>query len=256
MEVHHHAHTPRKKWTHYFWEFLMLFLAVTLGFFVENQREHYIEHIRAKDFSKTLVKDLHNDTALIHDHQKTAGLYIAFADSLLAMSKTRLDGPTASRFSFYTRFMYWTGAITWNNATFEQIKNSGSLRYFKNYKLLEKMMNYEAIAKQVDMESYNNTIRGNLMLSQINQIIDPIYHQELSKYFLVSADNLSKKTMEQLTSYNSESLEGKRPEIKELLNMIVVQQRNFQRNIDVSWKKAEELAVELINDLKKEYHLK
>jgi hypothetical protein len=45
--------------------------------------------------------------------------------------------------------MYWTGAITWNNATFEQIKNSGSLRYFKNYKLLEKMMNYEAIAKRL-----------------------------------------------------------------------------------------------------------
>ena len=38
MEVHHHAHTPdshrdKKKWTHYFWEFLMLFLAVFCGFF-------------------------------------------------------------------------------------------------------------------------------------------------------------------------------------------------------------------------------
>ena len=22
MEVHAHSHTPRKKWTHYFWEFL------------------------------------------------------------------------------------------------------------------------------------------------------------------------------------------------------------------------------------------
>ena len=257
MEVHHHAHHGGKKnWKSYFWEFLMLFLAVTLGFFVENQREHYIEHIRAKDFSKTLVKDLHNDTALIHDHQKTAGLYIAFADTLLAMSKTRLDGLTASRFSFYTRFMYWTAAITWNNATFEQIKNSGSLRYFKNYKLLEKMINYEAIAKQIDMEAYNNTIRGNLMLNQINRIIDPINHHELSKYFLLSLDTLSTKTIEQLTSYNSESLENKRAEIREFLNMIVVQQRNFQRNIDVSWKQAEELAVELINDLKKEYHLK
>ena len=48
MEVHTHTHTARKKWTHYFWEFLMLFLAVTLGFFVENQREHLIEHGREK----------------------------------------------------------------------------------------------------------------------------------------------------------------------------------------------------------------
>ena len=28
MEVHAHTHTERKKWTHYFWESLMLFLAV------------------------------------------------------------------------------------------------------------------------------------------------------------------------------------------------------------------------------------
>jgi hypothetical protein len=37
-----------KKWTHYFWEFFMLFLAVSAGFLVENQREHYVEHQRAK----------------------------------------------------------------------------------------------------------------------------------------------------------------------------------------------------------------
>ena len=41
----------KKKMDSLFREFLMLFLAVTLGFFVENQREHYIEHVRAKEFS-------------------------------------------------------------------------------------------------------------------------------------------------------------------------------------------------------------
>jgi len=256
MEVHHHGHHGGKKnWKSYFWEFLMLFLAVTLGFFVENQREHYIEHVRAKEFAKTLFKDLQNDTTLIHDQRKNSRLYIAFADSLLTLSQKKLEGNNASRFSFYTRFMYWTGAITWNNATFEQIKNSGSLRYFKNYKLLEKMMNYDAITKRVDMEANNNTIRGNLMLKQINGVIDPLYHQELSKYFLVSLDTMSRKTMEQLSFRNIESLENKRADIKELLNMVVVQQRNFQRNIDVTLKRAEELAIELISDLKEEYHI-
>lgn len=43
MEVHHHSHHP-KKWKEYFLEFLMLFLAVTLGFLAENYRETYIEH--------------------------------------------------------------------------------------------------------------------------------------------------------------------------------------------------------------------
>ena len=63
MEVHAHTHTARKKWTHYFWEFLMLFLAVTLGFFVENQREHYIEHQRAKVYAASMKINLQVDTA-------------------------------------------------------------------------------------------------------------------------------------------------------------------------------------------------
>ncbi len=65
MEVHHHSHTERKKWTHYFWEFFMLFLAVTLGFFVENQREHYVEHLREKQYVKSLYDDLAIDTFVL-----------------------------------------------------------------------------------------------------------------------------------------------------------------------------------------------
>jgi hypothetical protein len=55
MEVHHHSHlasgethTSRKKWTHYFWEFLMLFLAVFCGFLAEYQLEHKIERDKEK----------------------------------------------------------------------------------------------------------------------------------------------------------------------------------------------------------------
>ena len=256
MEVHQHSHHEGKKsWKSYFWEFLMLFLAVTLGFFVENQREHYNEHIRAKEFSKTLVKDLQSDTVAIHTQTRTAKTYIALADSMLALSKTKLEGRSASRFSFYTRFMYWTAPITLNRATFEQIKNSGSLRYFKNYQLLEKMMKYDAIVKDIESEAYNNTIRGNLLLNQINVTIDPVYHHELSKYFLWTMDTMSRKTMESFYAMNTESLESKRAEIREMLNMIVVQQRNLQRDIDVQWKQADELAIELMNDLKKQYHI-
>jgi len=41
MEVHHHAHDPalphhKKNWKSYFWEFLMLFLAVFCGFLAES----------------------------------------------------------------------------------------------------------------------------------------------------------------------------------------------------------------------------
>lgn len=50
MEIHHASHVHhKKKWKDYVFEFFMLFLAVSSGFLVENQREHYVEHLRAKE---------------------------------------------------------------------------------------------------------------------------------------------------------------------------------------------------------------
>ncbi|HEY4875714.1 MAG TPA: hypothetical protein VIH86_09100 [Puia sp.] len=45
MEVHHHpdVHHQRKRFKEYFLEFLMIFLAVTMGFFAESLRERKIK---------------------------------------------------------------------------------------------------------------------------------------------------------------------------------------------------------------------
>ena len=256
MEVHHHPHSGHKKrWTSYLLEFFMLFLAVFLGFIAENIREHKIEHKRTREFAKSLVRDLQNDTTGIHNQIKLATTYICCVDSLVALSKTKLEGRNASQFSFYTRFMYWTVPITWNRATFEQIKNSGSLRYFKNYKLLEKLTEYDALVNDIESEAYNHTIRGNLLLKQISVIIEPAYHSELSKYYIMNIDTMSTKTIESLYPANPETLETKRNEIREMLNLIIVQQRNLKLDIDALWMEAEKLAIELIKGLREEYHL-
>jgi len=256
MEVHAHTHTARKKWTHYLWEFLMLFLAVFCGFLAENIREHAVENSRAKQFARSLVQDLQNDTAAITSEKISAKIYIAAADSLLKLSNAVLEGRPATEFSFYTRFAYWTVPISWNRNTFEQIKNSGSLRYFKNSALLKKLLEYDGLVNDIKAEGNANATRGNMLLPLINSIIEPTLHHEFSKYFLASLDTMTNETKEVLFSYKSGSLENKREKISELLNMVVVQQRNFQFQINTRWQEAQALAPELISDLKKEYHLK
>jgi len=255
MEVHAHSHSPRKKFTHYLWDFLMLFLAVFCGFLAENFREHKVEQIRAHEYAESMVLDLQNDTAAIHLEDKSAVLYNSLVDSLLIINKSKLEGRNASKFSFYSRFLYWTLPISWNRTTFEQIKNSGSLRYFKNNDLLKKLMKYEAKVNEILAESNAHGERGNLMLVRINSIIDPLFHQLASRYFLWSINTISNQTRDSIFSIPLASLENKRPEINEMLNMAVVQQRNLRYSNETRWRQAEELARELITDLKKEYHL-
>ncbi|MBC7627528.1 hypothetical protein [Ferruginibacter sp.] len=63
MEVHHHTHPGhhKKKWTDYFREFLMLFLAVFCGFLAEYQLEHKIQKDKELQFIKSLASDLQDD---------------------------------------------------------------------------------------------------------------------------------------------------------------------------------------------------
>ena len=233
----------------------MLFLAVFLGFLAENLREHRVEDIRAKEFSRSLVQDLQNDTAAINRQVKFATRYIGIADTLLELSKTTLTDSNSARFSFYTRFSYWTNRIPWNRVTFEQVKNSGGLRYFKNDGLLKRLLKYDAIVNEIETESNINAQRGLMLLPLINSIIEPSLHHDLSKYYLVELDKMSSETREQFFSVKTGSLENKREKINEMLNMVVVQQRNLRLQIATRWKEAQLLAIELISDIKKEYHL-
>ena len=67
MEVHHHAHSShgKKNWKSYFWEFIMLFLAVFCGFLAEYQLEHLIEKEREKQLAKSFYQELKGDSVAI-----------------------------------------------------------------------------------------------------------------------------------------------------------------------------------------------
>ena len=63
MEVHHHPHPGKKRFKEYFLEFLMIFLAVTLGFFAESLREHLTDKRIEREYIVSFVEDLKQDTA-------------------------------------------------------------------------------------------------------------------------------------------------------------------------------------------------
>lgn len=71
MEVHHPHHpTHKKKWTEYITEFIMLFAAVTLGFFAENVREHQVVQHKTNQNLQSVILDLRKDSILIQNRIK------------------------------------------------------------------------------------------------------------------------------------------------------------------------------------------
>jgi hypothetical protein len=138
MEVHAHTHSPRKKWTHYFWEFLMLFLAVFCGFLAEYQLEHKIERDRAKELAASFYDELKGDSAALEtvrtfrERKRGALIYLQdyFQDSSIINCSDIFTIQLMYGFFTFSPSFFEPG-----DAILEQLKNSGSLRYFKSRKL-------------------------------------------------------------------------------------------------------------------------
>ena len=179
MEVHAHSHTARKKWTHYFWEFLMLFLAVFCGFLAENQREHYIENLRAKELIIPLLEDIREDTSALNTLIELRERQTKVLDTIRNIMKGE-DWKQGSR-KLYSLFRIYIRRQEFQNrnTTIDQLKNSGYLRYYKDQKLVSLIQQYI-----IDMQLVKD--RQSRELQVMDNSIDPIN----SKFFDQSAFEL------------------------------------------------------------------
>jgi hypothetical protein len=188
MEVHSHSHTERKKWTHYFWEFLMLFLAVFCGFLAENQREHMIEHQREKQYMLSLLEDLQTDTSTLNRVHNRALIQIAFLDSLIELGDhLPVKADDISKLYFLqgktTRFLN----IRFEDGTSSQLKNAGGMR------LIRKEEVAKAIREYWDHIETLYRIRDRLELAgeNIAEVSSRIFY---NNYFISSNDPLDPVT--------------------------------------------------------------
>ena len=150
MEVHHHPNVEKKGFKEYILEGLMIFLAVLMGFIAENVREGISEHKRAVEFARSYYEDVKKDTAALHaamhfSKQKLAGL-----DSALIVLH-HLKGKQKEDTMLYTQLSLSASVVPFDpsEGTYEQIKSSGSLRYF-DQKLVSLMNSYDVQVKRTE----------------------------------------------------------------------------------------------------------
>jgi len=143
MEVHAHTHTPRKKWTHYFWEFLMLFLAVFCGFLAEYQLEHTIEHQREKQYIRSLIADLKSDQETLSQHILHLQTGLSRMDSVINILNTpSMIGSNAGNLYYLARIAPRLNPLSNSTRTFDQLKNSGNFRLIQDISTSNKIMAY------------------------------------------------------------------------------------------------------------------
>ena len=146
MDIHaHHLHkAPGERAWHYFFEFLMLFLAITLSFFVENLREKHIENLRAKEYAQSLYDDLKTDTALIQRTYNEKKWIMAKFDSVGKMLEST-DLKYNEIIYYVERYIIFNDVFISQDVTFQQLRNSGNFRYIKNIALYKRIADYYSL---------------------------------------------------------------------------------------------------------------
>lgn len=186
MEVHHAHHpTHKKKWNEYLLEFFMLFLAVFLGFIAENIRENIVERHREKEYIKSLVQNLKDDTTLLKQGLTFLPLKVTKMDSLVRLSKTDIANP--ENLKAITKLYLTNGIFYWsfktNNATLSQLK-AGSFRLIQKDHIADSIAMYDRINSATEtqgnllMEFHNNFIYTGEQVMDVSIVRDTAYYKD------------------------------------------------------------------------------
>lgn len=254
MEVHHHAHHEGKKnWKFYFWEFLMLFLAVFCGFLAEYNLEHKLEKDRIKEYSESFVSSLSLDTTQLqltsyakeNREQKLDSLILLLSDTVKILNEQKIY--------YYSKYLFRDFPYHTQDAVFQQVRNSGGLRYIKNKKLLEDMTNYYTMSVWLenDFNHYQTRRQFNAEALKItSQIFNSSDYYKLMRDTMVyyNEEVIFPKTNIKLLTFDKKILN----QLSALAILAIEDSRDFRHMANFI---VEPQAKQLIIQLKKEYKL-
>ena len=246
MEVHQHTqHGEKKNWKSYFWEFLMLFLAVFCGFLAEYQLEHKIEKDREVQYIRSLYEDLKENDKQFGQEIISQQNRVDMMDSMIMMLNypARIRGNEGVLYYFARLSPRWR-TLTVNNRTFEQLKNSGNFRLIRNIETSNRIMAYyESI--------------------QLIRLIEELYFGEFDHYKSIASrifdpaifTAMEMKNSDIIRTEQNPPLQSYDPGLIKQLSIFSVYMNGSGRGIIQEVIKLKLKGEEMIGYLQKKYHL-
>jgi hypothetical protein len=262
MEVHHHAHHDhgKKNWKSYFWEFLMLFLAVFCGFLAEYQLEHKIEAERAKKYMYDMVENLKYDTIRYNRNlwnNEISGKQLdSFRVEISNAVKGQINGNRLYELWIKTASF---SSVVYNRTAITQLKNSGSFRLIKNDNLSSSISDYyeRKLSASEEQEEKLRRLSERLSISSAQFFYYEALEEMLSTEttFNEMTPALMSKRIEKIlnSNYPLTLLNTNPADLKLLYNDVAMKEDAMKKyNAFLRWSR--ETAIALMKEINQEYH--
>ena len=253
MDFHYnnHLHSDNKSSKIHLFEFIMIFIAVILGFFAENARENYVNNKKEKEIVRSLYNDLKADTSLIQQNiNEKMWIELKF-DSVQTILESG-DLYKNNGFIYYVeRYLTYNTLITCQNATFQNLQSSGNLNNIKKTNVFKKLSNYYTLFKRYEEIFGNN---GPLEKNELSEMESKLFNPR----DLISLDNSKALNFYSMALRPGEKLKPIRRETEYMKIFYIKVANAKKRTIDskIVLVRLKNDALNIMKDLKDEYNLK
>jgi len=268
MEVHHHPHVEKKNFKEYFLEFLMIFLAVTMGFFAESYREHLVDIKKEKEYITQLAGDLKED-------MKECGInnilsvtsfdknFANYCDTLVDLLSKHDPSRAEIIYAYYS---YNRITIDWmtpyfKDATYSQLRNNGGFSNIRDQNIIRDINEYYKWVNIVN--DYRDEIKERYTAIIYNEG-RKVFDQRLEKVMLDSINNkgfpFTFQPADSITQYISSSTpiqfaQHDAETILKLCNDLLSYENLLKASIRMI-KSQGKRAQDLVEEIEKEYDVK
>jgi len=263
MEVHHHPdlHHKKKNFKEYFLEFLMIFLAVTLGFFAESLREHVGDNSKEHEYIVSLKKDLATDTANLSTWIQAFNSRINEYDSLINMLHQPQNITDGAKLYYLSRITTRGTVFEDNNNTMIQLNISGNFRLIRNKAVAENIVAY-----QNDIDDYKrineyDSYEARSLYEPQSKLFDAFVFNDMSKPISDSTLSSSNALLGGFRNVfhkpegNPQLLTTDKEKINDFAYYLHQRRSTFASEILILYKQKQD-AIELIKLINHEYKLK
>lgn len=185
MEVHHHPDLAHKEkpWKEYLLEGLMIFIAVTLGFFAENIRESIAEKHKKKETLEAVAYDLGRDIKLIDKHLDLNKHRLRVFDSLNNL--VQLPSEKIDQQIYYRLIVELPDAwnFTSNNKSRIEAESKGYISNIEDKQIATSISEYEFFVNDLDQWIFkiDMSTLTNFITNKVDKYVDPDLYEISSR---------------------------------------------------------------------------
>jgi hypothetical protein len=174
MEVHHHPDIRKKNFREYVFEGLMIFMAVTLGFFAERLREDMAEHSREKEFIVSMVEDAQLDIFHIDKSIALNKIRVLKLDTLanICFNYGTPGNNDAGLYKVIRYCIKHPDFVCPVERTMFQLKNAGGMRLIQKKEAVDSIIFYDDITKKMLNQQDYYELHLKILLDATEQMFD------------------------------------------------------------------------------------